>query len=183
MLKNLLVTTMLVTAVAVPPAWGQMTQIGPVIITPAQSDEYVIEQLVSLYRSEPATYADSLAFLQAQRPYLVERFNKLTLKGPAPKVSKPAATVAAAPQTTGGTAASRTTRPQPAGATDRPTTASVYAGQAAQQSNGLFIALGVLGLAAAAGGGGGQGWCRHPWCSLRVTTCDLQRHTGRVRFG
>ena len=157
MLKKLLVTTMLVTAVAVPPAWGQMTQIGQVIITPAQSDEYVIEQLVSLYRSEPATYAESLAFLQAQRPYLVDRFNKLTLKGPAPRVSKPAATVAAAPEAAGGTAASRTTRPQPAGAAGKPTTATVYDRQASQQNNGLFIALGVLGLAAAAGGGGGGG--------------------------
>ena len=157
MLKNLLVMTLLVSTVAAAPAWAQITQIGSVVITPAQSDEYVIEELVSQYRNKPATYAESLAFLKSQRPYLAERFNKLTLKGPASKVSNPATVAVAAPGAKGGTTTSRTTRPQPAGAVDEPTTASVYDGQAALQNNGVFIALGVLGLAAAAGAGGGGG--------------------------
>lgn len=155
MLKTLLVTTLLVSAVAAPPVWGQITRIGSIVITPAQSDEYVIQELVSLYRRTPATYAQSLAFLQAQRPYLVDRFNKLTLKGPAPRASNPPTAAGTAPVAAGGTAASRTTRPQPAGTAEKPTTATVYDGQTALQNNGLFIALGVLGLAAAAGGGGG----------------------------
>jgi hypothetical protein len=155
MLKTLLVTSMLASAVAASPVWGQMTQIGSVVITPAQSDEYVIEQLVRLYRKTPATYAQSLAFLQAQRPYLVGRFNKLTLRGPTPKVLTSAAVTATAPAATGGTATTRTVRPKPASAGDKPATASVYDGQTAMQNNGVFIALGVLGLAAAAGAGGG----------------------------
>ena len=155
MLKKLLVTTLLASAVAAPPVWGQITQIGSVVITPAQSDEYVIQELVGLYRKKPSTYGESLAFLQAQLPYLVTRFNKLTLKGPAPTAAKPAAAVAAAPEATGGAATSRTARPQPTGAADKPKTASVYDGQTALQNNGVFIALGVLGLAAAAGAGGG----------------------------
>ena len=157
MLKNLLVMTLLVSTVAAAPAWAQITQIGSVVITPAQSDEYVIEELVSQYRNKPATYAESLTFLKSQRPYLAERFNKLTLKGPASKVSNPATVAVAAPGAKGGTTTSRTTRPQPAGAVDEPTTASVYDGQTALQNNGVFIALGVLGLAAAAGAGGGGG--------------------------
>jgi hypothetical protein len=157
MLKTLLVTSMLASAVAASPVWGQMTQIGSVVITPAQSDEYVIEQLVRLYRKTPATYAQSLAFLQAQRPYLVGRFNKLTLRGPTPKVLTSAAVTATAPAATGGTATTRTVRPKPASAGDKPATASVYDGQTAMQNNGVFIALGVLGLAAAAGAGGGGG--------------------------
>jgi hypothetical protein len=151
MLKTLLVTTLLVSAVAAPPVWGQITRIGSIVITPAQSDEYVIQELVSLYRRTPATYAQTLAFLQAQRPYLVDRFNKLTLKGPAPRASNPPTAAGTAPVAAGGTAASRTTRPQPAGTAEKPTTATVYDGQTALQNNGLFIALGVLGLAAAAG--------------------------------
>ena len=95
--------------------------------------------------------------MKSQRSYLAERFNKLTLKGPASKVSNPATVAVAAPGAKGGTTTSRTTRPQPAGAVDEPTTASVYDGQAALQNNGVFIALGVLGLAAAAGAGGGGG--------------------------
>ena len=126
MLKTLLVTSMLASAVAASPVWGQMTKIGSVVITPAQSDEFVIEQLVRLYRKTPASYAQSLAFLQAQRPYLVPRFNKLTLKGPAPKVAKPAPVVAAAPAATGGTATTRTVRPQPAKAGDKPETGRNY---------------------------------------------------------
>lgn len=151
MVKAFLLSTAIV-SVGFSPVMAQTVSVGPVIITAAKSDETVIEELVTLYRETPASYNASLSFLREYRPYLVERFNKLTLKGPAPK--KASTTVQA--DTPATTANSRAMRPAPTG-TAKKTAGSVYEGQTALQNNGLFIALGVLGLAAAAGGGGGGG--------------------------
>lgn len=147
-LRTLLVSTTL-TSLAFAPVWAETSSAGLVVIAPTQTDDSVINELVSLYRANAATYEPSLRVLRAQRPYLEDRFRKLTSRN---KQSVSSGTANSLSDASG-----QAIRPDSLTVSTQSGKDTNQTGTAALQGNGLFIALGALGLAAAGGGGGGSG--------------------------